>query len=194
MVFAARYGRGLLECRQCGEDPRIRRYTPADHGLQKEFFNRLSSASLYQRFMQAMVEIPPVLLQRMSDVDQKTHVLLLAEAGTTGHRRMVGEARFVIDRCDAARCEFAISVADEWQGRGLGRRMLACLEREARTIGIRHIHGEILAGNNKMHALARNAGYRVRMNRNDARIVDIEKDLAMPTVRRQGTSAGLVAA
>ena len=48
---------------------------------------------------------------------------------------VVADARFVHDAEQLSRAEFALAVADDWQGRGLGRRLMAHLIAEARRQG-----------------------------------------------------------
>jgi GNAT superfamily N-acetyltransferase len=67
-------------------------------------------------------------------------------------------ARYVRDRNDPQAAEIAITIADEWQGRGLGRELLARLSRRARQEGIRRFTALVAAGNVAMTALLRNAG------------------------------------
>jgi GNAT superfamily N-acetyltransferase len=67
-------------------------------------------------------------------------------------------ARYVRDRTDPHAAEIAITIADEWQGRGLGRELLARLSQRARQEGIRRFTALVAAGNVAMTALLRNAG------------------------------------
>jgi len=94
---------------------------------------------------------------------------------------MVGEARFVIDEHDSATCEFAIAVADNWQRCGIGRALLAQLEREAAASGIRRMLADTLYDNKAMRGLAASSGYAIGANREDARLVKLEKQLSART-------------
>ena len=57
--------------------------------------------------------------------------------------------------------EFALLVADAWQGRGRGSRMLAALIGVARAEKITRISGTILPENHAMLHLCRDAGFQV---------------------------------
>src|SRR6202040_1956398 len=98
---------------------------------------------------------------------------------------MVGEARYVIDEHDPAACEFAIAVADDWQGCGIGRALLAKLEREAAASGIRRMLADTLYDNKAMRRLAARNGYAVKTNHDDARLVKLEKQLSVWTANVQ---------
>lgn len=150
----------------------IRPALPQDAELQQAFFAGLSHDARYHRFMSPIRELSPALLATLTRVDQRNHVALFAEAGGT----VIGEARYVRDGDDAA--EFAVAVADAWQGRGLGRRLLARLEQDAAAAGVRRLVGDTLRGNAGMIRLARRAGYAVLPGASGLWTARLVKDLA----------------
>ena len=159
----------------------IRPTLPQDLELQREFFRSLSTEGRYRRFMAALNELPEVVAQRFNSIDYRSHVALLAEVFDDGREIMIGEARYVLDEHDPATSEFALAVADDWQGRGIGRVLLARLEREAAASGIRRMLADTLYDNKAMRALAASSGYTVKANREDARLVRLEKQLSAVT-------------
>jgi len=159
----------------------IRPTLPQDLELQREFFRSLSTEGRYRRFMVPLNELPEVVAQRFISIDYRSHVALLAEVFDDGREIMIGEARYVLDEHDPATSEFALAVADDWQGRGIGRVLLARLEREAAASGIRRMLADTLYDNKAMRALAASSGYTVRANREDARLVRLEKQLSAVT-------------
>jgi GNAT superfamily N-acetyltransferase len=100
---------------------------------------------------------------------------LLAFAGPGGTTHVVGEAVMVV--APNGRSEIAVSVADAWQGRGLGTLLMQNLECRARMLGARHMFGEVLRTNTAMKGLASKAGFSVRSSFIDSRLVEIVKDL-----------------
>jgi GNAT superfamily N-acetyltransferase len=48
-----------------------------------------------------------------------------------GSQTVVGEARYILSTDDAGSAEFAVAVADDWQGLGLARALLARLSGHA---------------------------------------------------------------
>ena len=102
---------------------------------------------------------------------------------------MIGEARhaFTPDRLE---CEFALSVADDWRGRGIGTLLTAEMERRARSLGARRLTAEILRANEPMKALALKTGFSMADVPSDARLVRIVKDLAPSRIDRPGRAAG----
>ena len=84
--------------------------------------------------------------------------MALAAATMLDGETLLGMARYIRDRSgDAA--EFAIVIADAWQGRGIGRRLLAKLIEAAGRRGVKRLYGDILATNRPMLELARKLGF-----------------------------------
>jgi acetyltransferase len=89
--------------------------------------------------------------------------------------RLIADGRFVIQEDGVA--EFAMLVADAWQGKGVGRRLFATLVRAARAVGAREIFGEVLSMNRRMIALARDAGFHVASVPGDATVCTVRLPL-----------------
>jgi len=85
----------------------------------------------------------------------------MALAATTmldGSEKLIGVARYVRDKKIEA-AEFAIVVADAWQGRGIGKRLLDKLIDAARRHGLKRLYGDILGTNRPMLELVRKLGF-----------------------------------
>jgi len=157
----------------------VRPTLPQDTELQREFFGSLSAEARYLRFMARLDDVPDWLMERLAGVDYAAHLALLAETFEDGRECMIGEARYVVDAGDPASCELAIAVADGWRGLGIGRALLERLERQAAASGLRRMGADALAVNQAMIGLAVRAGYTVRTCPEDARLVRLEKRLAV---------------
>jgi acetyltransferase len=156
----------------------IRPMLPQDLELQREFFRALSDNARYCRFMTPFNELPDALAQRFGQIDYRGHLALLAEVFEDRGETMVGEARYVVDEHDQSICEFALAIADEWQACGIGRALLQRLERQAARSGIRRMVADALFANKAMLGLAAHSGYALKTNRDDARLVRLEKQLS----------------
>jgi ribosomal protein S18 acetylase RimI-like enzyme len=73
----------------------------------------------------------------------------------------VGIARYIRDAGDPQAAEIAVTIVDDWQGRGLGTELLAALSDRARQEGIRRFTALADPGNVGVAALLRNAGARL---------------------------------
>jgi len=160
-----------------GERVVIRPVLPQDAELTVAFFRSLSGPARYDRFMSPMRELPAELLERFTQVDYRDHVALVAEVFTGGRETVIAEARYV-RLPDRAAAEFAVSVAEAWQGRGLARLMLGKLACRAAAAGVTRMVGETLATNGRMLALARKAGFAVRPSDELRGVMVLERTLA----------------
>jgi acetyltransferase len=158
----------------------IRPVLPQDEDLTGAFFRNLSGAARYDRFMTNMRELPHALLQRFTHVDYADHVALVAEVFAHGAETVIAEARYVRTAADPAAAEFAVSVAEAWQGKGLAALLLRKLACRAAAAGLERMVGETLASNARMLSLARKAGFAVSASPEVAGLMVLEKRLASP--------------
>ncbi len=167
-----------------GRSVLVRPVLPQDAELQQRFVRGLSPQSRYRRFHSALSELSGTALDYLTQVDYASHLALLAETfDFDGEERQVAEARYVRRVPSDANyrdgvADFAIAVADEWQGHGLGSQLLNALVRRARTSGIRRLEGSVLANNDPMRALVRSRGWRIRPDPDEDRLVIASLDLA----------------
>ena len=131
----------------------IRPVRRADAPLLADGFTRLSARSRRLRFLTPKTELSPAELRYFTDVDHHDHEALGALDRADG--RGVGIARYVRDTGDPQSAEIAVTVVDDWQGRGLGAELLARLSGRARTEGIRRFTALVSADNAAMAALLR---------------------------------------
>lgn len=148
-----------------------------DAGALQAYFRGLSAESRYRRFLGALAELTASQLARLVAMDGPDELALPAFAEENGTACLIGEA-VLASAAGSARSEFALSVADAWQRRGVGTALVADLECRARARGARHLYGDVLRINTPMKNLARKAGYALRSPFTDARLIEIGKDLA----------------
>lgn len=150
---------------------------PRDAGALQAYVRGLSPASRYNRFFGPMPELPPAELDRVIHLDGRNQLALIAQTCGNGAPAVIAEARYALaaDRVD---CEFALSVADDFRGKGLGAQLLADVECRARALGARRLVGDVLRSNETMQAFAHKAGFAMTGVPGDARLVRVVKDLA----------------
>jgi acetyltransferase len=136
----------------------IRPILSQDDAVTRAFFAAMSRDSRHNRFLTSFRELPETMLRQFTQVDYKTHLALIAEIFADGQEIAIGEARYVASP-DGKSAEFAVSIADEWQGCGLGSLLLARLIAAAKRAGIQTITGETLSSNSAMLHLAQRAGF-----------------------------------
>jgi acetyltransferase len=159
-------------------DPRIRirPIRPSDLELERRFVYGLSARSRYLRLLSGR-QLQPGELERWANIDPSREIALVALVGEGDDEEEVGLAQCVVDDAAAGRWDFAIVVADAWQGRGVGRALLLRLAEAARDAGVRTLSGITLAENHGMVMLARKLGYVVRREDGDATLLRLELPL-----------------
>jgi acetyltransferase len=151
----------------------VRPIRPEDARIEQDFVRNLSSESRYYRFMDSVRELSPGMLQHFIQVDYVRHMALIAVSERDGAEVQVGVARYVVDQSGLS-CEFSIVIADEWQRRGLGERLMRLLMDTARSAGVRWMYGEVLAGNQRMLKLTAKLNFAVHFDPIDPRMMRVE--------------------
>jgi RimJ/RimL family protein N-acetyltransferase len=132
----------------------IRQVRGTDAPLLADGFTRLSAHSRQMRFLTRKHELTPADLRYLTEVDHHDHEALGALNHADG--RGVGIARYVRDADDPQAAEIAVTVVDDWQGRGLGTELLTQLTGRARCEGIRRVTALVSADNAAVAGLLRN--------------------------------------
>src|SRR2546423_2173170 len=147
----------------------VRPIRPEDIDLETEFARKLSKETRYNRFLGGGVRLTSEILEKFTRIDFRRDMALIATATIEDAETAIGVARYV-RLADGVSCEFAITIADSWQGCGIGRKLLAMLVDSARGHGMRQIIGDVLATNTPMLRLARSRGFRVERHPDGAEL------------------------
>lgn len=139
-----------------GREVVLRPLHTEDEALLEAAFARMSPDSRYRRFLTPKNELTQREAHYMCSIDHRDHEAYCALDPETGD--LVAEARFIrcVDRPRAA--EFAITVADGWQHRGLGTLLLEALVTRAREEGIDRFQILTLGSNHEMAHLLHHLG------------------------------------
>ena len=148
----------------------VRSIAPDDASRLQSFVRRLSARSRRFRFFVALAELSAAQLDRFVNVDASRDLALVALSQRQDGTAIVAEARYALAQ-GVGNAEFAIAVADEFQGRGLGRQLVQRLLATARCRGVRRLFGEIAGDNRAMLALAMKLGFRLRTSLEDESVV-----------------------
>jgi acetyltransferase len=159
-----------------GTQVTIRPIGPQDAQREQAFVRGLSPESRYFRFMNTLRELSPEMLDRFTHPDAAREIVLVALANEGTESKQVGVARCAA-RAEGNGCEFALVVADAWQGRGLGSRLMRELIAAARARGVRRIQGEVLASNLRMLELMHSLEFDIATAPEDARVRRVVKSL-----------------
>jgi acetyltransferase len=155
----------------------IRPIRPEDRQIESDFVRNLSDESRYFRFFNAVRELSETALTRFTQVDYNREMALIALICENGRETEIGVARYVVNP-DGRSCEFAIVIADAWQRRGIGSKLMHSLMEAARRRGLETMEGWVLSGNTKMLALADGLGFTIDASAGDPSLRHVVKNLA----------------
>ena len=100
------------------------------------------------------------MLSRFCNIDYEREIAIIAEYTASGKKRNVGVGRLILEP-GRETGEFAIVVADDFQGNGLGLKIVDMLIGFAQDKRLRTIYGIVLHDNKKMISLARKVGFTI---------------------------------
>ena len=143
-----------------------------DIDIEAAFVTGLSPESRHNRLLGGMIQVTREYIERLTTVDFSRDMALAAVLMLDGREVLIGVARYVQEANDRA-CEFALVIADAWQGRGIGRRMMEKLIAVARGRGLKEIYGDVLSTNRPMLELCRKLGFKLGRNPDDATVTRV---------------------
>jgi acetyltransferase len=153
-----------------GGEYTVRPVHPDDASMLQEFVRNLSPESRYFRFVSSMQELPASMLARFTLIDYDREMALVAvvreqrigpDGESTEVSRMLGVSRYITNP-DRSSCEFSLVVADDFNGKGLGSRLMQSIMDVARDKGLSEIDGLVLANNPGMLKLMRSLGFSIK--------------------------------
>lgn len=131
--------------------------------LVAQFAGGLSYATRYFRFGNGLFEYTSNELDRICNGDPNEPVRLAAVMVENGAERIVGLARLFASPGERE-AELTITIADAWQGQGVGKLLLRALIESARTAGFDRLVAAVLATNDRMQRLLTSCGFQIEPN------------------------------
>ena len=154
----------------------IRPIEPEDAEREQAFVRGLSPESRYFRFMNTLRELSPQMLERFTHPDATREIALVALTGEGSSAQQIGVARCALMPGSNA-SEFALVVADAFQGQGLGRLLMQALLTAAKARGLKRIEGLVLNNNQRMLALMHSLGFETSLAPEDPTQRRVVKEL-----------------
>jgi GNAT superfamily N-acetyltransferase len=169
----------------------IRSIRADDRAELQRAFGRLSAESRHRRFFGGPQTLSDERARYLTEVDGRNHVALVAtmESHDLKEEIGLGVARFVRSPEQPEVAEAAITVADEAQNRGIGKRLLAELAAAAREQGIHTFRAEVLAENAPMRRILEQAGAAVAEDQPRGETVLLEVPLGPAPADEESASA-----
>jgi GNAT superfamily N-acetyltransferase len=144
----------------------IRALKPQDIDIERDFIMRLSPRSRRFRFLSSFVEPSEQLLERLTKLNEATEAAFVALAVESGVEREVGVAR--MSAVGDGRAEFAVTVRDDWQHKGLGTLLTKHIIEVARQRGLNALYSVDASENGPMNGFAKTLGFWSDVNPQDA--------------------------
>lgn len=155
---------------------RLRPIHPEDALLERRFIEALSPSARRYRFLETLRTPPDALVEMMTNIDTATDVAYVAVLGTGDAEVQIGVGRFST-LPGGANCEFAVTVADEWQNKGLGTFLMDRLLASARARGLDTMFSSDASDNTRMRQFAEHLHFHHEQDPEDARLVRYSVDL-----------------
>lgn len=159
----------------------IRAIRPDDRQRLQDAFGNLAPESVYLRFFAPKKALSESELKRAVEVDFDREVALVVTAGAGASEKVIAAARYVRGGASPANsAEVAFAVEEDFQGAGIGSRLLKHLATIARARGVARFEAEVLAENRGMLAVFERSGLPMRQSR-EGGVVHVQLELGAGT-------------
>jgi len=139
----------------------LRVIRPEDEALVHGLLENCSEQTIYFRYFHLIKSFSHELLIRFTQNDYDREIGLVAISQPPAPEAMLGVSRLVMDP-ERETAEFAVIVADPWQGKGLGPKLVENILEIAKEFGVKLVWGEVLAENRTMLDILRKLGFSLK--------------------------------
>ena len=162
-----------------GSEAILRPIRPEDEPMESRMIESLSSETLYFRFFGYVPRVSHDFLTRFTHIDYDREMAIVAEIEKDGQKEMIGVVRIIADAWGES-AEYAIVVADGWQGQDLGNNMMDYILEIARDKGISKVYASMLATNKRMIHMFEKRGFKITKEDYETYHAELELESAMP--------------
>ena len=141
----------------------IRPVRKQDAASERAFIQALSPQAHRYRFLGQVSHPSDELIERLTDIDYKHEIAFAAVVHDDSWDKLVAVGRYSANAGETS-CECAVTVLDDWQGKGLGTIMLTRLIEVARSRGIKRMWSVDSSDNAAMADLARYMGFQCKQD------------------------------
>lgn len=166
-----------------GSRVQLRPIRPEDASSLQEMVRQMSAQSRYFRFMHAMNELSPQMAAQFTKLDYDRQMAFVATEDTIDTVRQSGQSQTVIGASrytissNRLSGEFAVSVSDDHNGRGLATQLMRLLIEHATSQELVSIHGDVLRNNKPMQALMKSMSFTASPSKDDNEVIVYSLDL-----------------
>ena len=171
--YPARYIRRLAL--NDGTKIMLRPIKPEDEPLLENMLDYISTSSLYYRFFGFVPKVTHEWMSRFTHIDYDREIAIIATIKREDSEEMIGVVRIIEDAWNES-AEYAILIADKWQGKGLGNLMTDYILDIARQRHIGKIVASVLPTNAGMIHMFEKRGF--KFDKSGLDIYEVELDLS----------------
>ena len=131
---------------------------PEDAALYPDFAAHVTPEDVRLRFFSAISELSDERIAELTHLDYERAMAFIAIDEATAE--MLGVVRLHLD-ADRKAGEYAVIVCSALKGHGLGWLLMQRMIEYARMIGLRRVHGQVLAENSTMLRMCEHLGFHV---------------------------------
>ena len=150
----------LLWTLKNGQEVLLRPIKPEDEPMWLEMFQSFSEESIRYRFFQMLKDTPHEVRVRYCNIDYDREIAIVAEMVEEGRRKILGVSRLSIET-DGKGGEMAFIVSDQWQGLGLGTKMVDYVLDIAKEKGVESVYAIMLPDNYRALSLTKKMGFTI---------------------------------
>ncbi len=144
-----------------GTEVTLRPIKPEDEPLEHEMLSTLTQETSRTRFFSVVKDISHEMLIRFCNIDYDREMAIVAELKEGTRRRIIGIGRLIIEP-DFRSGEYAVLVHDDYQGKGLGYKLVDLIIGIAQDKGLEEIYGTVLTENERMLKMAGKLGFQYK--------------------------------
>jgi len=149
----------------------LRPIRPEDGKAIGDLVRGMSAESRFFRFMHAINELSPMMVAQFTKLDYDRQMAIVAVAQVDdGAEIIIGVSRYAINS-KRTEGEFALSVADDWQGLGLASALMRLLIEHAGANGLQRLRGDVLRSNRPMQGLMKSLGFKATADPDDRDVI-----------------------
>ncbi len=152
-----------------GKEVILRPIRPEDEKMEDELIRGLSDESSRFRFFRIIKELSHKDLVRFCNIDYDREMAIIAETSEGKEKKEIGVGRLIIEP-SRNRGEFAIVIADRYQNKGLGTKIIDMLIGVAEEKGLELIYGKIHPENYRMIQICEKMGFEIERDEEEVRV------------------------
>jgi acetyltransferase len=143
-----------------GQEVLLRPIKPEDEPLWLEMFQSFSEEAIRYRFFQLLKDTPHEVRVRYCNIDYDREIAIVAELSEENRKRILGVGRLSIEP-DGKTGELAFIIGDQWQGQGLGTKVVDYVLEIAKDMSVETVYAIMLPDNQRALTLTKKMGFKL---------------------------------